>query len=120
MLHNRRMNGLLRLTTILATAFVAASLTGACGGDDSEPVPGIEAGGTTGKNDSGAKSDASGGSANGPESAGDRNPDAPDNGISDRPGGPNQSGGSGQAGGNGASGGSGSGGVSPPLPSPVR
>jgi hypothetical protein len=118
MVHNRVMNGLLRLATILTASLIAASTLAACGSDEDEPVPGIEAGSATSQSSSGEKGGNGDGASNGPESAGDRKPEAPDNSISDRPGGPNQSNGSQQD--NGGSGGSGSGGVSPPLPSPAR
>jgi len=100
------------LTTVATAAVIAAFALTACGGDD-ETVPGIESG-TTGQTGGSAATDSTG-PGNGPDSAGDRDPDAPDSSISDRPGGPDQSQGSQKKDG----GGNGSGGVTPPPPSPA-
>ena len=103
-------------------AIIIGSALGACGGDDNDgpvqgtPVPGETAPGTTGQGgpNQGADTGQKGQQDGNPPSAGDRNPNPPDNSIGDRPGGPNS--------GNGAQGG-GSGGITPPVPpqpSPVR
>lgn len=105
--HTDGMNGILRIATFATTAALAASILGACGSDDNGSVPEVKTNGTT--NVPGTTES----SEDRPESAGDRYPDAPDNSISDRPGGPDQPNG-------GDTGGSGSGGVSPPQPSPAR
>ncbi len=90
------MNGIPK-AGIVATAVAAillASGLAACGGDN-DPAAGIESG-TTGQNGaSNATGEngnpAGGGTGNGPASSGDRNPDAPDQGISEKPGGPDPS-----------------------------
>ena len=114
---------------ILATAvatILSASTLAACGGDD-DPVAGIESG-TTGQNGTPNTTgqngnSAGGGTGNGPASSGDRNPDAPDQGISEKPGGPNPSNGSqkdGKPNRNGKGDDPTSGGITPPSqPSPA-
>jgi hypothetical protein len=119
------MNGFKRLTGVAVAALLVTSTLAACSGDD-EPVPGTEATGTNGQS-GGSGGDGGGGTTgatgNGPDSAGDRDPDAPDNKISEKPGGPGESNGSQKNGGKKSGkngGGSGSGGVTPPpQPSPA-
>jgi hypothetical protein len=119
------MDGFRKYTATALAALLVAAVLGACGGDDEgDTVQGIPVTGTTGatsqaggdEGDQNGGEDAgdydSGGSA--PDSAGDRDPDAPDSSVSDRPGGPDPDN-TGQG-----DGGGGSGGVSPPQPSPSR
>ncbi len=102
---------------------ISASTLAACGGDD-DPVPGIESGitGQSGDTSANGQGGVDGGSGNAPESAGDRNPDAPDKGISEKPGGPNQADGvqnNGKSGKNGGNAGKSGGVTPPPPPAPV-
>jgi hypothetical protein len=81
---------------------IAVSTLVACGDDGDTPTPDgtvtepTGAAGPTGDPATGGApanngSGTTGVTGNGPQSAGDRNPDAPDSGISDRPGGPDES-----------------------------
>ena len=79
-----RMNGILKIATFATTAVFAASMLGACGSDDNDPVPEVKTNGTT------DVPGTTGSPEEGPGSASDRYPPAPDSGISDRPGGPDQ------------------------------
>ena len=82
-------------TLFLATVTSALLLTGAlagCGGDDdsSSPSTGTAASSNPGTGSGSGKKDDDGQSTgNGPASASDESKDAPDDAISDRPGGPN-------------------------------
>ena len=82
----------LLLAAIASTLLLTGVMAG-CGGDDesSSPSTGTTAPafatGTTGETGSGKKD--AGGTGDGPASAKDNRKDAPDDAISDRPGGPN-------------------------------
>lgn len=106
------MNGFRTRRLAAAAAVLLGTALGACGGDDDGTVAATPVTGTSGTTGS-PGSGTTGQTGNGPASSGDRYPDAPDNIIGDRPGGPNTD--------SGAQGGGSSGGITPPAkPSPTQ
>ena len=89
---NASMNMKALLLTTVASALIFAGALAGCGGDDDSSSP--STGTTTSSSpatdsDSGMKDEGSLETGNGPASASDESKDAPDDAISDRPGGPN-------------------------------